>query len=116
MFEQPELQSPVSSDTFEDIKEPFRQIARTYGREMLQFTLDVQLSRIAINKLAVFINKHASRHAQQDLTLVINAFNRANTSFVAAMGWTEEQLNNCTAELEIAFRQESPRIVLPTQH
>ena len=97
-------------DTFEDIPEVFREVARTHGREMFALVYNAGMARQAAGVLNDFVEKHRSQHSAHALGVLTQSFNGVSNAFVVKMGWTEELLAHCDRDLQLAAKQQ---IVVP---
>lgn len=92
-----------AKDSFEDMPEWGREVARKYGRSMFALVLNAGMAQQATAALNEVINKHQSRHGQRALAIIADAFNQVSNAYVLQMGWDAETLAQCDRDCQLAY-------------
>lgn len=95
-------------DTFEDVPEVFRPVAKEFGRELFALVMNAGMAGQAAEVLGQLVAR--SPEGQHALHTFARIFNHLSSEYVRKMGWGEERVAQCESAIKGAW---AGRIAVP---
>ena len=94
----------------EGIDPCFHAVVRRYGRPMFSLVMNTGLAREALGVMGALAQKHASRRGLRATEVLGQSAGQLATDYAQSQGWTEEMLQQCDRDLQMAF---ADRVAMP---
>ena len=93
----------VPEDTFEDLQECFRPVAKKHGRELFAACLYAGVGQQAAMVLAGLCEKHQSRHGINALAQLASSLEQLIGLLGQIRGWTPEMMAEVDRDIQAAW-------------
>jgi hypothetical protein len=95
-----------------DIQPVFHAVVLKYGRDLFQLAIAVQMGQQGVLALLNQPAVQNSQEARVAVQILTEQFNLIAGKYLGVMGWTLEQLQDCSKACELAY---ASRIVVPAE-
>jgi len=96
----------------EGVPEKFHPVIKTHGRELFNFVMSVGLAQHALGIITAQAHKHHSKQLMGAGAMIGDSFNSMANQLGPLLGYTAELVTMVDRDIQMAAREEGPRIQL----